>query len=311
MAINFPTSKTIHRWRPTAWLKVAGDDAEIFLQGQFSNDLRGLAVGAGAVYGLWLDVKGRVLADSFVLRGDAGKSAGANPGFWVGSYFSAATVIRDRLESHVIADDVTIEDQTASWAAVSLLGPEAGRLGAEQYLPRDGAFSSLVFSGRRTREENTEWVFPIAAGETVRQLFAGLPELDATAMERQRIAAGIPAVPADVGPGDLPNEGGLDRDAISYTKGCYLGQEVMARLKSMGRVRRRLLRVTGIASEFPARPAALFLGERKVGELRSAVKAESGGFTGLAMLSLMHLEPAVSLAFGANGEPAVQLEDGP
>ena len=292
----------VHWWHPAAWLRVTGADAADFLQGQFTNDLRGLKPGAGAVYGLWLDLKGKVLADSFVLRG-AGDGAGQE--FWVGSYFSAAAVIQARLESHVIADDVSIEDQTTGWAGVSLLADEAAAgLPAERH-------GGGVFRGRRTREENVEWVFPVTARDAVRGQFAGWPEIAADEMALRRIAAGIPAVPADVGPGDLPNEGALEADAISYTKGCYLGQEVMARLKSMGQVRRRLRRVAGTTAEYPAPPAPLFLGERKVGELRSAVRRSAGGFAGLAMVSLLHVTSGARLAFAVGADPLVRLDDDP
>jgi tRNA-modifying protein YgfZ len=311
MAINIPTSQAVHWWRPAAWLRVTGGDAESFLQGQFSNDVRGLVAGAGAVYGLWLDVKGRVLADSFVMRGGGGGNDAGAPSFWVGSYYSPAAAIRQRLESYVIADDVVIEDATGGWAGVSLLGPGAfGSLTEKCHLMGD-TFPGQVFRGRRTDGENAEWVFPMAAVDQVRAAVAGWAALDAVEMERQRIAAGIPAVPVDVGPGDLPNEGGLETTAISYTKGCYLGQEVIARLKSMGRVRRRLLRVRGTMATCPALPAPLLLGERVVGELRSAVPVAGGGWGGLAMLSLLHLTPAAELALAAGGEPAVRLADQP
>ena len=145
----------------------------------------------------------------------------------------------------------------------------------------------------------------------MRARFAGLHELGADEMPRRRIVAGIAAVPADVGLGDLPNEGGLDADAISYTKGCYLGQEVMARLKSMGQVRRRLLRVAGAGEKISALPVALFLGARRVGELRSAAPDGSGGFIGLALVSLMHLMPDATLAFEPNGAPVLRMVDKP
>ena len=296
MPINISTHPAIFAWKPAAWLRVSGEDAESFLQGQFTNDLRAPRA-AGAVYGLWLNVKGKVLADSFVLR-----SAQADE-FWVGSYFSPAAVIRERLESHVIADDVTIEDQTAEWTGLSALGNGATRL-----LERASDAEHFAFCGRRDREGNAEWVFRTSAGEPDWARDFGT-RLDAEDIARRRISAAIPAVPVDVGSTDLPNEAGLEADAISYTKGCYLGQEVMARLKSMGQVRRRLLRVAGTGEAFPALPAPVFMELRQVGELRSAVRDGRGGWIGLAMVSLLHVKQDSRLAFAAGGPPALQLLD--
>ncbi|HTQ30318.1 MAG TPA: folate-binding protein [Opitutaceae bacterium] len=283
---------TVYLWRPAAWLRVAGADATNFLQGQFTNDLRGLST-APAVYGLWLDQKGHVLADSFVLR--AGPEA-----FWVGSYFSPAAVLRPRLEAYIIADDVTVEDQTAAWAGASLIGAGAESAAGEFDAP-------LRFAGRRSAEPGVEMVFAADALPAVEARVAARrwPRLSADEMERLRIQSEITSVSRDIGPGDLPNEGGLEADAVSYTKGCYLGQEVMARLKSMGRVRRRLLRVAG-AGPVPALPAPLFQGGKKTGELRSAA-AEGGGFIGLALLTLLGLDPPAGLSFTPGGPPAVRL----
>lgn len=292
--IKNSTSSAFHRWQPAAWLRITGSDAAIFLQGQLTNELRGLAAGH-AVYGLWLTVKGKVLADSFVLRGREEDE------FWAGSYFSPAATIRERLEAFVIADDVTVEDRTADWRAVSVLGEVQGAVAGEAFM----------FPGRRTREKNMEIVFPVSASEQAGGAWAGLPEIGAEEMARRRVAAGIPAVPAEVGPGDLPNEAGLDAEAVSYTKGCYLGQEVMARLKAMGQVRRRLLRVRGARPAPPALPAPLFVAGRQAGELRSAVPDGAGGFMGFAMLSLLQVTgPAVALAW-ADGTPAGSLVDAP
>ena len=309
--MKFSTHSAIFRWKPAAWLRVSGEDAASFLQGQFTNELRGLGSGQ-AVYGLWLNLKGKVVADSFVVAAVSGGEAAGAGGwreFWVGSYFSPAAVIRERLESHIIADDVTIEDCTAGWEGVSVFG-ETGITARFASEVRAG----VVFTGRRGEQENAEWVFPTLPSENAGPGWTqcrGMRELDAMETERRRIVAGIPAVPADVGPGDLPNEGGLDVGAVSYTKGCYLGQEVMARLKSMGQVRRRLLRVAVEASEVPPLPAQLFTGERKIGELRSAVPDGAGGFVGLAMLSLLHLPLDGGLALAPGGTAVVQLRDRP
>jgi tRNA-modifying protein YgfZ len=291
-SINIPTSPSVFWWQPAAWLRASGPDAASFLQGQFTNDLRGLAPG-GSVYGLWLNVKAKVVADSFVLRGEGAEE------FWIGSYFSTAGTIRERLESFIIADDVTIEDQTDAWRGISWMGgaPPA-EFGARVRCP-----------GRRAQAQTIEWVFPAHDSAEVRDLCRDARELSAGEMERLRIEAGIPAVPRDLGLGDLPNEGGLEAEAISYTKGCYLGQEVIARLRSMGQVRRRLLRVTGDGENFPALPVPIFSAGRRVGELRSAALDGAGGFIGLAMLSLLHLTPGAKLSFSPETEPVLRVID--
>lgn len=297
MPINISASVSVFRWRPACWLRVTGEDAAIFLQGQFTNDLRGVPAGS-AVYGLWLTLKGKVMADSFVLRGH-----GPNE-FWIGSYFSAASTIRERLESHIIADDVVIEDLTVEWEGISVVGAGAGQLLSEP--PAD----AFVFRGRRDRGENVEWLHRSAVGEPVWLAEVTTNRfLENEHVAYRRIAEGIPAVPLDVGPADLPNEAGLEADAISYTKGCYLGQEVMARLKSMGQVRRRLIRVGGAGGVAPTTPTALFAGGRQIGELRSAVRDVAGGWVGLAMVSLLHVTPGVKLALAVEAEPGVNLLD--
>ncbi|MBI4623979.1 MAG: hypothetical protein HY736_12285, partial [Verrucomicrobia bacterium] len=98
-AINNSTSAGFLRWQPACWLRAGGPDATAFLQSQFSNDLR-LLDHQPAVYGLWLTVKGKVMADSFVLR------AAEPDAFWIGSYASPASIVQGQLESHIIADDV-------------------------------------------------------------------------------------------------------------------------------------------------------------------------------------------------------------
>jgi folate-binding protein YgfZ len=124
-------------------------------------------------------------------------------------------------------------------------------------------------------------------------------------MERLRILAAIPSVPGDIGPSDLPNEGGLDVDAISYSKGCYLGQEVMARIKSLGRVRRTLVRVAGTGAP-PPLPAPLWQSGRKEGELRSAA-VTGDGYVGLALISVTSAAGLGKFALGAETEPAIAV----
>jgi folate-binding protein YgfZ len=285
-SISLENKCDFFRWQPAAWLRVSGEDAETFLQGQFTNDLRTLASDRG-VYGLWLNHKGRVIGDSFVLRG-------ASAEFWVGSYFCPAAVIKERLEAFIIADDVTVEDVTDQWRAVTLFGVTAESQSANPAL-------GCWFAGRRGLEAR-EFVFPRAAESELASQWLGGREREAVEIDQLRIQGGIPAVPADIGPTELPNEGGLEKEAISFTKGCYLGQEVMARLKSMGQVRRRLLRLRG-TGEPPARGTALHQAGRRIGEMKTAVRV-GDGFIGFGLMTVLGLrvEEPVTVATDGAGE---------
>ena len=231
-------------YRPAALIRVTGDDAFTFLQGQFTNELR--QPPGSVTYGLWLNQKGKVLADSLVLRVSENE-------FLVTSDVSPAALIRQRLEEYIVADDVVLADETVATQGFMLEGPGAKEI-VTQLLgeaPVMGRFirkmNTLAFPGRGRPGERHALLGPENELAALRAQFVarGAIETGRDELEYARIAAGIPAVPADIGPGDLPNEGGLEDSALSYTKGCYLGQEVMARLKNLGQVRRRLHVVRG------------------------------------------------------------------
>jgi len=301
-------------WKPACWLRVQGPDAFSFLQGQFSNDLRGLGPSGGseeqgraqavpsamtrAIYGLWLDRKGRILGDGFVLRADEER-------FFICSYETSGAALRAHLESFIIADEVEVFDETAGVVGLTLF------LEKEVGAALDFAQAGWVFEGRRGARA-IEWVGNVDAHiEWIAQLNPKA-ELSSEEVERRRILRRIPAVPRDLGGRDLPQEGGADfeRAAVSYTKGCYLGQEVMSRLHTMGCVRRSLVlaRTEGpVPSELPA---ALYFGEKRVGEIRSVAADETpGGFVGLALVSLHGLPTgSVLLSLCANGPADVRAE---
>jgi folate-binding protein YgfZ len=297
---------SICSFRPATWLKITGEDAAGFLQGQFTNDLK--APPGCLTYGLWLNQKGKVLADSHVLREAANQ-------FRVVSEHSPAATIVQRLEQYVIADDVVIEDQTDAVRGLVICQNEGGGEslatllgglpGAEKFNQANG---SWIFPSRRSAAENYELIgSETAVGEWRKRLIAaGCREVGAEEIEQARISSGIPSVPQDIGPGDLPNEAGLEKEAISFTKGCYLGQEVMARLKNLGQVRRQLQRVRGKGA-VPKVGTLLFQQEKKVGEIRSAVSSGEG-FVALAMLTRIGLEEKAGFTFEPGAGPAVDVE---
>ncbi|MFH1497309.1 MAG: folate-binding protein [Verrucomicrobiota bacterium] len=291
----------------SAWLRVTGEDARSFLQGQFTQDLR-VARKDAVVHGLWLNQKGKMIADSHAFV------TGENEVFlW--SDASPEAVIAERLEAYIIADDVVMEPLAAGWTRTTVAGAGATdwvreRLGVEP--PAAGCFArsgeAWVFRGRHGALDAWEWLAPEGDAPDL----SGIRELDTMLLARARIAAGVALIPVEVGPGDLPNEAGLDESAVSYSKGCYLGQEVMARLKSMGRVRRRLLRVVRSgAGSAPGCPATLWQGGKAVGELRVAVNDGAGGCAGLAMLNLFSLDATAGLAFSEGGPAAWRVEESP
>ncbi|PTY08609.1 folate-binding protein [Opitutaceae bacterium EW11] len=294
--------------RPSAVLRVTGADAFTFLQGQFTQDLRP-ENSPRAAYGLWLNQKGKVVADSFALQ--------LGPEWLLVSGSSPVIALRERLEAFIIADDVELSDVTEDWEIGSFWGPDTSEwLRSEGVtLPAEGEWSRLgdgyFFRGRRCLAEHWQWLRPVnsdAAGS-----FSGLERVrrvEATAFERARIEAGVPMVPADVGPNDLPNEGGLEDEALSYSKGCYLGQEVMARLHHQGQIRRKLVRVRGV-ERVSGRPALFSAEGKRVGELRStAVDNDGQGFVGLAMVTLLGLDRTQPLLVEGATAPTISLVEG-
>lgn len=296
---------TLFDYRPGTLLRVGGEDSFGFLQGQFTNELR--QPPGSATYGLWLNQKGKILADSQVLRVSENE-------FLVTSVASAVAIIRLRLEEYIIADDVILTDETATTHGLLLGGPGSNEVIKHLWgaVPAPGRWVQhgeiLAFVGRRLPGESFEIIGSEKVLAEVRQqlLTQGAVATGASEMEFARIMAGIPSVPVDLGPGDLPNEGGLEDSALSHTKGCYLGQEVMARLKNLGHVRRRLHVVRG-PGPAPAPRTALYQEDKKLGEVRSGA-SQGDIFAALAMLSLVNLNPAAGLSLAPGGPAVITLD---
>jgi len=253
----------------TAVVRITGEDAAAFLQGQCSADLRGVALADA----LWLNRKGRVLAHTIISKEADGSFLLLCP------HLSADEIIAV-VTANVIADDVVATDESSLWQKWVVWGDEPKLAGAK------------VFTTQRFGVAAWDMLTPVgvaAPGE-----MANLAELDA-----RRIAAGVPAVPADCGANEFPQECGLEA-WVSYTKGCYLGQEVMARIQSMGSLRRILRRVSGVVVV----GQELKSPEGKVlGTVRSAA-----GDVGLALVSVDVPEGSVlgEVRIGAPAQMAVR-----
>jgi hypothetical protein len=296
-------------------IRVHGSDAATFLQGQFTNDLRPFSPG-GAAYGLWLDQKGKALGDSHVL-------VGGGEAFEVVSERSQADVIRTRLEAYIIADEVCVEDASSSTSVVVVAGDGASEamhaLGLEA--APQGRFSSLgAMRSWHSREagRTPAWAVMHDSAESAAlrsRLGTVAREAPVEFLTALRVMAGVPVAPDEIGPRDLPNEGGLEHEAISYTKGCYLGQEVMSRLRNLGRVRRRLFVVHGGPpddEQLPPLPTTLIGDDGEVvGDLRNAVRSPDGpgAWVGLAMLRVHATEPGMELHLAGKSGPTVRVDE--
>jgi len=280
-----------YRYHPSSWILADGEEAKDFLQSQFSNDISKLRDG-DVTYGLWLDLKGKVQGDSFVYRDDDER-------FFLMSYETPESLILDKLISFIVADDVELTGQTAGTAGICFMGDALDSLktlgvvtGKSGKIAFEGE-TVYAIPGRRGAQEAIEL---IGAESTLNTLLdriftnsGDLPELDFSLLEMHRIESLYPKIPIDIGPKDLPQEGGLERDAVNFNKGCYLGQEVMSRLHSMGKVRRSIRLVE--CDAFVENGTEIFSGDKKVGVLKSSI-LRSGRYCSLALISTVLSENA-------------------
>lgn len=288
-----------------AFVRVHGEDAFAYLQSQISQDLRLLAQ-KGVVYGLWLDRKGKIRADSFVLQGDGAYYLFAH-GLSVDQLIEQATV-------NVIADDVTFEVMDGDIAAITVFGDRAAILAGDAVgvdsgdgsgkgavaAPAPGIvalFSDLVLGSVTLVLKDRE--IERICGELEA---GGCRADDGSAWCAARVMAGILEFPGEFDDTDLPQEVGYEF-AVSYTKGCYLGQEVMARLKALGRPRNGLARIELESVDSVAElslPADLRVGEETVGTLRIL-----GGRSGLAVINRRRAPSAEGeVTIGGTGQRA-------
>lgn len=223
--------KLAHRFHAAGILDVTGADRESFLQGQLTQDMRGLAPGESrAVAGL--TAKGKLL---FVAR-----ALGLGDRIRLVVPETLRQVVFEHLRKYAVFTKVAIEDRTPEFSRVGIYGPGGARLilpgWAGRLEPRRG-FSAEILTPAERRAELDGLLRA-----------AGSSEISGETEEILRVEAGRPRFGADMDSTNLPDEVGMD-EAISTTKGCYVGQEVVARLRTYGRVNRRL-----VSFRFPEGP---------------------------------------------------------
>ncbi len=300
-----------HPFQPSAWIEVSGEDAPRFLQGQFSNNLNRNEE-RPVTYGLWLDAKGKIEGDSFVL------ASGENR-FYVFSYYSPAAELVARLEKYIIADDVEVVDRTDSMRGFSIWGSGVSVIPGVLGFPLPGETTygesgdAWVVPGRRTTGRNFDVLCPKERwDQDKRRIETSLHEIGCVPVGEveshyERIRSGIPAVPLDLGPRNLAQEGRIEDVALSYTKGCYTGQEVMSRLRTMGKVRRRLVRVA-VDGNIPALPCPVYTDGGEAGTMTSSGCAGDERIAFVLILRSLMGE-ADKLSFRPSGDGRIRILD--
>jgi len=244
-----------------AKFQITGTDRVRFLNGQITNDLR-KATEKVAIEACVLNAKGKMNAHIFV-------SALAEC-FSVDAEQELRETLRTRLERYVIADDVQIENVTDEFSLFHVLSEESPTLE-----------HGRIVSVRRFAEQGCDVWSDAARHDAVwQQLSSAFAFLDSTAAEVLRIEQGIPRWGRELTEQIIPIEANLEQRTIDYEKGCYIGQEVISRMKMSGQTNKRLCGVVSLDDVpllQPMKLAAHSPAEKEVGWITSATRSERTG----------------------------------
>ncbi|HEX2358605.1 MAG TPA: glycine cleavage T C-terminal barrel domain-containing protein [Solirubrobacterales bacterium] len=280
-------------------ITVSGDEAAEYLQGQLTNDVEALVAEQGC-YALLLDRKGHIQADMRVLRLGTGE-------IWLDLEPAATEPTLRHLRMYSVGRELAIEDVSERWAIVSLLGPAAASIAGLEGLGPEHAQRVREADGIEVRAVATDagldLIVSADQAEALRAklLEAGAEPVSEEAAEIVRIESGRPRFGRELSPRAMPAEAGVVERAIDFDKGCYIGQEPVARLHYRGKPNRRLRGLRLSAAVEPG--AALRLGDREVGTVGSAGVSPACGPIALAIVR-REAEPGATLAVegGASAE---------
>jgi tRNA-modifying protein YgfZ len=311
-------------------LALTGSEAKAFLAGQTTNDVEALTPGSGC-YAAFLTPKGKMLGDLRIV--DLGDE------LFLDTERVALQALFDMIRRFKIGYDVELHKRTVERGLLSLIGPEAEETVARAIgktasaaetagsavnalaLPdTEHASARLEIDGMATVLVRTDIGVDVICDASDRAavsealLAAGAQPVSDAAAEIVRVEHGRPSYGIDLDDTIIPQEAGLNERAVSFTKGCYVGQETVARLHYKGKPNRHL---RGLRMSSPAAPGAeLRLGERVVGHLSSAVVSPVHGPIGLALVrreaepgaTVAVDEPDPSMAAGEPGASAIVTE---
>jgi folate-binding protein YgfZ len=259
-------------------LAVAGPDAAEFLQGQLTNELEALSAGEGC-YAALLERKGHMQADMRVLRLDPEQ-------VWLDAEPEVADDLRRHLSLYSVGREVEISEPERS--ILSLIGPAASHIAGIGALAPEYAHREIDLGAIRCRAVATDLgidlICPARQAPEVSEALVrnGAAQVSEAAAEIVRVESGRPRFGREMTTATIPQEAGIDERAVSFTKGCYIGQETVARLHYKGKPNRHLrgLRLEAVVSD--GDPIAL--DGREVGRIGTAVLSPALGPIALAVI---------------------------
>jgi folate-binding protein YgfZ len=294
---------------------VSGRDRASYLQGLLTNDVVALQPGQGC-YAAYLTAQGRMITDLWVYElGDV---------MLLSVGLEQKDLLLAKLDQFVFSEDVQLGDVSSKFASFAVIGPGSALVvsglvpvAAPELatLPEHGN-RRVLFDGQPAivlqiadlGVPGYELLVDDSQASLIqdRLRLTGTPELGTDAAEALRIEGGVPRFGTDMDSETIPLEAGIESRAISLTKGCYVGQEVIIRVlhRGHGRVARKLVGVV-MEGDRPAAPnAPVFVGDQQVGEVTSSVASPAlGRPIALAYLKRDHLVPGTALSI--DGRPAV------
>ena len=254
-----------------AVIELRGGEAAEFLQGQVTNDVEALAPGEGC-YAALLDHKGKLRADMRVLRL-------APDRLLVDAEAAARPVLTHNFQTYSLGRDVRSTDLTGERVVLSLIGPEARSL-ADPAPPEDEhAFVAAGETFHVATDLGVDLIVPSEAADAAREM---APAASEAVAECRRIESGRPRLGLDMDSTTIPQEAGLNDRAVSFTKGCYVGQETVARLHYKGKPNRHLRGLRAVKPVDHGDP--IMLGERQVGTVGSSCVSPALGALALALV---------------------------
>ncbi|HEY2571092.1 MAG TPA: folate-binding protein [Solirubrobacteraceae bacterium] len=295
-------------------LALTGDGAVEFLNGQVTNELADLHPGEGR-YAAFLTAKGKMLGDLRILAvGSPGAEADAPPvELLLDTERTALQALFDMIRRYKVGYDVELHKRTVERGLLSLIGPAALTTASAEALGESAehANMALEIDGAHVVAARTDVGVDLIceAADTQRLadtlLARGALAVFEQAAECLRVESGRPRFGVDVDESTIPQEAGLNERAVSFTKGCYVGQETVARLHYKGKPNRHL---RGLRLSAPAASGEeLRLGERVVGRLGSVAHSREHGTIALALLR-REAEPGASVAVGEGRASGVVVE---